>query len=49
MPKAKNKDSNDLGNDEEYGVILKNKKFKRRIYPQKGKKPPKDEEYYKIV
>ena len=44
-------DSDDSNsNDEEYGVVLKKKKkYRRRIFPQKGKKPSKDEDSYKIV
>jgi hypothetical protein len=51
MPKANHKHSTDSNkdDDEDYGVLLKNEKYKRRIYPQKGKRPPKDEESYKIV
>jgi hypothetical protein len=46
LPKLKDKKAD---NDEEYGVILKDKKHKKRIYPQKGKKPLKDDESYRIV
>jgi hypothetical protein len=51
MPKSKNIDSIDSNknDNEEYGVVLKNKRYKRRIYPQKGKKPSKDEDSYKTV
>ncbi len=49
MPKANEKDSNSK-NEEEYGVVLKKKeKYRRRIFPQKGKKPSKDDDSYKIV
>jgi len=47
--RVKGSDESDNDNTEEYGVVLKNKKYRRRIYPQKGKKPPKDEDSYKIV
>ena len=48
MPKADKEDSN--SNNEEYGVVLKKeKKYRRRIFPQKGKKPSKGEDSYKIV
>ncbi|MFX1238958.1 MAG: hypothetical protein ACFFAS_10555 [Promethearchaeota archaeon] len=44
--KKKTKDNN----AKEYGVVLlKNKKYKHRIYPQKGKVPKDDDENYKIV
>ena len=50
MPKADEEDSNDSNsNNEEYGVVLKKRKYRRRIFPQKGKKPSKDEDSYKIV
>ena len=51
MPNANEEDSNDSNsNNEEYGVVLKKKnKYRRRIFPQKGKKPSKDEDSYKIV
>ena len=51
MPKADEEDLNDSNsNNEEYGVVLKKKrKYRRRIFPQKGKKPSKDEDSYKIV
>jgi hypothetical protein len=51
MPDTRNKDldKSNKDNNEEYGVVLKNKKYRRLIYPQKGKKPPKDENSYKIV
>jgi len=34
----------------EYGVVLKKqRRFRHRIYPQKGKIPEEDNESYKIV
>jgi hypothetical protein len=41
-----------MGNkkDKEYGVVLKrNKKFRFKIFPQKGKIPKEEDETYKIV
>jgi hypothetical protein len=36
--------------DKEYGVVLKrNKKFRFKIFPQKGKIPKEEDETYKIV
>ena len=49
MPKTKDKRTNYSENEEEYGVVLKDKKLKKRIYPQKGKKPLKDDESYRVV
>ena len=37
-------------NEKEYGVVLKNKKkYRHKIFPQKGKAPEEDDEAYKIV
>lgn len=33
----------------EYGVVLKKKKFRSRIFPQRGKPPEEDTDSYKIV
>ncbi|MBN1803267.1 MAG: hypothetical protein JW891_17280 [Candidatus Lokiarchaeota archaeon] len=36
--------------EKEYGVVLlKNKKYRNRVYPQKGKPPKEQDESYKIV
>lgn len=51
MPKTDEEDSYDSNsNNEEYGIVLKKKeKYRRRIFPQMGKKPSKDDDSYKIV
>ena len=37
-------------NSEEYGVILKKGKYKKKVFPQKGKKPDlKETDTYKVV
>ena len=46
--KKKSKENKEI-EDTEYGVVLKKrKKYRHRIYPQKGKKPEESEDY-KIV
>lgn len=55
MRKKSDKNKNDkkkAGNSDikEYGVVLKkDKKYRGRIYPQKGKVPEEEDESYKIV
>ena len=55
MGKKKDKNKNDkkkAGNSDikEYGVVLKKeKKYRSRIYPQKGKVPEEEDDAYKIV
>ena len=48
--KKKSKKSEKEDNSEEYGVILKKGKYKKKVFPQKGKKPePEETDTYKIV
>ncbi len=43
-------DSKETKDIEEYGVVFKKiKKLRHKIFPQKGKKPDKEDESYKIV
>ena len=45
-----NKSQSKMIEEKEYGVILrKDKKYRHRIYPQKGKVPEEDTDEYKIV
>ena len=46
----KNKNLDKEDNSEEYGVILKKGKYKKKVFPQKGKKPDiRETDTYKIV
>ena len=48
--KKKNKNHDEEDNSEEYGVILKKGKYKKKVFPQKGKKPePEETDTYKVV
>ncbi len=47
-----NNENKELKTDEEkeYGVVLlKDKKYQNKIYPQKGKPPKEQDDSYKIV
>jgi len=45
-----NKSKSKMIEEKEYGVVLtKDKKYRHRIYPQKGKVPEEDTDEYKIV
>ena len=49
MKKKKDNQKNKDAEVKEYGVVLKkDKKYRHRIYPQKGKVPDEDDDY-KIV
>jgi len=46
----RNKSNSKMIDVKEYGVVLtKEKKYRHRIYPQKGKIPEEDTDEYKIV
>lgn len=50
MVRKKKKKKSKEAEVSEYGVVLKKrKKYRHRIYPQKGKKPDEESEDYKIV
>ena len=48
--RKQNKTPEKEDNSEEYGVILKKGKYKKKVFPQKGKKPDlKETDTYKVV